>query len=128
MKSYEQLKGVAGNIVDKIQKERINEAVFSTITGRKSKAIELATLVGMVSVACFERKVDPVVIELYLRKVHDNESQTSRISNSMLDVYAIKVLSLCGDKILTTGHFKKIEELASQNIAYDEAAKIILEM
>ena len=128
MKTYEQLKGVAGKIVDNIQKNRINEAVFTTVTGRKTKAIELGTLVGMVSAACFERQVDPSIIELYLRGVHGFEYRSTRVSNAMLDAYAIKVLSYCGDKVLRSGHFKKIEELAAQNTPVDEAAKIIVAM
>lgn len=128
MKTYEQLKGVAGKIVDNIQKNRLNEAVFSTVTGRKTKAIEMGTLVGMVSAACFERKVEPAILELYLRNVHGFEYRSTRMSNAMLDAYAVKVLSHCGDKVLRTGHFKKIEELAAQNTPVDEAAKIILAM
>ncbi|AMM43599.1 hypothetical protein FDG95_gp392 [Pectobacterium phage vB_PcaM_CBB] len=129
MKTYEQLKGVAGKIVDNIQKNRINEAVFTTVTGRKTKAIELGTLVGMVSAACCERKIDTAILELYLRNVHGFEYRGVRnMSNAMLDAYAIKVLSHCGDKVLRSGHFKKIEELAAQNTPVDEAAKIILAM
>lgn len=70
MKSYNELKGIAGKITDNIQNKRMSEAVFVTITGRKSKATELATLVGMVSAACFERKVEPAIIELYLRNIN----------------------------------------------------------
>lgn len=128
MKTYEQLKGVAGKIVDNIQKNRMNEAIFTTVTGRKTKAIELGTLVGMVSSACFERKIDPSIIELYLRGVHGFEYRSTRVSNAMLDAYAMKVLQYCGDKVLNSGHFKKIEELAAQNMPADEAAKIIVAM
>lgn len=129
MKTYEQLKGVAGKIVVNIENNRINEAVFTTVTGRKTKAIELGTLVGMVSGACFERKIDPAILELYLRGVHGFEYRGVRkVSNAMLDAYAIKVLSYCGNKVLNSGHFKKIEELAAQNMPVDEAAKIIVAM
>lgn len=129
MKTYEQLKGVAGKIVDSIQTNRINVAVFMTVTGRKTKAIELGTLVGMVSSACFERKIDTSIVELYLRNVHGFEYRgVTNMSNAMLDVYAVKVLQYCGDKVLNSGHFKKIEELAAQNMPADEAAKIILAM
>ncbi|EBS4516631.1 hypothetical protein DQT32_04380 [Salmonella enterica subsp. enterica serovar Braenderup] len=70
MKTFNQLKGIAGKIVDNIQNDRMNIAVFSTVTGRKTKALEMATLVGMVTAASFERKVQPEIVELYLRNVN----------------------------------------------------------
>lgn len=70
MKTFNQLKGIAGKIVDNIQNDRMNIAVFSTVTGRKTKALEMATLVGMVTAASFERKIQPEIVELYLRNVN----------------------------------------------------------
>lgn len=129
MKTYDQLKGIAGKIADNIQNNRMNEAVFSTVTGRKTKAIEMGTLVGMVTAAAFERKIDSFVIELYLRQVNGYEYRsTSKVSRGMLDAYCISVLRFVGNKVLTSGHFKKIEELAEQNMPADEAAKVILAM
>ena len=83
MKTYNELKGIAGKIVDNIQKDRMNIAVFSTITGRKSKAIEMATLVGMVTAASFERKVQPEIIELYLRNVNAVEVPNRKLKEHL---------------------------------------------
>lgn len=128
MKTYDQLKGIAGKITNNIELNRINEAVFTTITGRKTKAIELGTLMGMVVAACTERKIDPAIIELYLRHVNGYNQSTRKISNSKLDAYCIQVLKHVGGKVLTSGHFKKIEELAEQDMPVPDAAKVILAM
>jgi hypothetical protein len=129
MKTFNQLKGIAGKIVDNIQKDRMNEAVFSTVTGRKTKALEMATLVGMVTAASFERKIDPAIIELYLNNVNGYEYRgTMRVSNGMLDVYAVKVIEFLDGMQLSSGHFKKIEECLVKGMPADEAAKVLKAM
>ncbi len=83
MKTFNQLKGIAGKIVDNIQNDRMNIAVFSTVTGRKSKALEMATLVGMVTAAAFERKIQPEIVELYLRNVNEYESTNTKVKDHL---------------------------------------------
>lgn len=70
MKTFEQLKWKSGIIVDRLQKNQLNEAVFITVTCRKTKGLELGSLVGLVTAAGFERKIDPAIIELYLKNIH----------------------------------------------------------
>lgn len=129
MKTFNQLKGIAGRIVDCIQKDRMNEAVFITVTGRKTKALELGTLTGMVVAASFERKIQPEIIELYLCNVNAFDYRgIMRVSNGMLDAYAVKVMEFLDGLELSSGHFKKIEECLVKGMPADEAAKVLKAM